>query len=73
VYVRRQDYRAAIAELSKSIQMKPDYMEAHFLLGTVYRRAGDAARSREEFELHQKLVAAEDARQRPHLDVKVNR
>jgi len=62
----------SIEELSHAIKENPDYVEAHFLLAKAYSKAGNVKRSQEEFEIHRKLVAAEESRRRPHLEVKIN-
>jgi tetratricopeptide (TPR) repeat protein len=64
--------QASIEELSHAIQENPGYVEAHFLLAKAYSKAGNVKRSQEEFEIHRKLVAAEESRRRPHLEVKIN-
>jgi tetratricopeptide (TPR) repeat protein len=73
LFLRRGDYTAAITELKRAVELNPDYLEAHFLLGRAFGKVGDQQRSREHLEIHRKLVAAEESRQRPHLDVKINR
>jgi Tfp pilus assembly protein PilF len=63
----RQDYRAAIDQYLRAIDSDPELGEAHYRLAVAYDRAGDHARAKREFELHdqiQKRQAAEVDRQR---------
>ena len=73
LFLRKSDYPTAIAQLKRAVDLNPDYVEANFLLGQAFGKLGDQQRSREYLERHRKLVAAEASRQRPHLEVKVNR
>jgi len=71
LFYQQKDYSKSIIELKQAIQINPDYMEAHFLLGMALRRVGDIQHSREQLEIHRRLIAEFGSRHRPHLDVKI--
>jgi tetratricopeptide (TPR) repeat protein len=73
LYSDQGNHAAAIKELDRAVQVKPDYVEAHFLLAMAHNKLGNAERARQELEIHQKLLAAEETKRRPHLEVKIVR
>ena len=46
----------AIDELTKSLEMKPEYAMAHYYLSKAYRRLGMEDRAESEFELYEKFL-----------------
>jgi tetratricopeptide (TPR) repeat protein len=50
LYIKTQDWDAAMEQLVKATQEYPKNPEAHFLLGTAYSRAGDFLRMNRAFE-----------------------
>ncbi|MBM3774574.1 MAG: tetratricopeptide repeat protein, partial [Acidobacteria bacterium] len=69
--LERGETAGAIRRLSRAVELKPDYAEAHFLLARAFRKTGDAGRWQEELEIHRKLLAEEQARKRPHIEVQL--
>jgi Tfp pilus assembly protein PilF len=57
-----QHPRAAVAPLRKAIQVDPNYVEAHFVLGTALRQLGQAPEAANEqkiaLEIQEKRRAA---------------
>jgi tetratricopeptide (TPR) repeat protein len=51
---RREQARACFEE---RVRARPDHPQAHYYLGQLYRRAGDHARARSEFALHETIRA----------------
>ena len=51
-YQWEQQHGQAIAELEQTIRLNPQHDRAHFLLATLYRRAGNQQRADEELKLH---------------------
>jgi tetratricopeptide (TPR) repeat protein len=48
---------AARACFEERVRARPDHPQAHYYLGQLYRRAGDAERARSEFALHETIRA----------------
>ena len=73
LYAQQGNPAEAIKEFDQAVRLKPDYAEAHFLLAMAHNKLGNAKRSQEELAIHQKLLAIEETKQRPHLEVKINK
>lgn len=73
LFFQEKDYAASAAELRRAVELDPVYPEGHFLLATVYRKLGDLSNAEQQLEIHRKLVTQVESRQRPHLDVKLNK
>jgi Tfp pilus assembly protein PilF len=56
LYASRNDSAKAIAAYQKAIEAAPSLAEAHFRLAAVYRLTGEAAKSRREIELYDKIA-----------------
>ena len=62
-----RDFEKAIGFYTKAIEVNPQLGEAHYRLGVAYERTGNAAKAKQEFQLHdevEKLQAAAVERQR---------
>lgn len=49
-FYRNRNYKNAISEFEKAIEVNPDYKEAYYLLGYAYYKEGKMAPSREAFD-----------------------
>lgn len=49
-YSRKKDYAQAIADLSRAIELNPDYADAYIQRGTAYGRSGDNERALEDLD-----------------------
>ncbi|MHB8482482.1 MAG: tetratricopeptide repeat protein [Nitrospiria bacterium] len=49
-FYRNRNYKNAIAEFEKAIEINPDYKEAYYLLGYAYYETGKMEPSRKAFE-----------------------
>ena len=67
----QKQWEPAIANYRKAIEADPDSSEAHYRLGVAYQRAGENAKAKEQFQLHD-AIAKEQAGeiQRQRLAVK---
>jgi tetratricopeptide (TPR) repeat protein len=52
----KQNFPAAIDDLTKAIEANPQLGEAYYRLGVAYDRSGDQTKARQEFELHDAIV-----------------
>ena len=62
-----RNYKNAIAQYRKAIEVNPNSSEAHYRLGIAYDRTGDQVMAKQELDLHDKIEkeqAAEVERQR---------
>ena len=50
IFLRKQDFIGARAELQEAIRLKPDFAFAHYNLGLAHRALGDGGSARQEFE-----------------------
>ena len=57
----RKDYQGAIRFYRKALEADPRMGEAHYRLGIAYDRTGDSAKAREEYALHEQIVATDAA------------
>ncbi len=53
----RKDYTGAIAAYKKALDADPKKGEAHYRLAIAYERAGDAAKAKVEYQLHEQIDA----------------
>ncbi len=65
-WYQKRDYRQAVSELEKAVDIKPDYTEAYYLLGYAYYKEGKMDLAREAFNQAYEL----DHHYAPHLPVK---
>ena len=61
--LRNGRYELAIGHLSRVVERSPDFSAARFQLATAYRRAGNAEKAREQFEVYQRLLEKQRARE----------
>jgi tetratricopeptide (TPR) repeat protein len=59
--LRAGKYDLAIERLSLVVERSPEFPTARFQLGTAYRRAGNAEKAREQFEIYKRLLDAQKA------------
>jgi Flp pilus assembly protein TadD len=55
----KQNFPAAIDDLTKAIEANPQLGEAYYRLGVAYDRSGDQTKARQEFELHDAIVKSQ--------------
>jgi tetratricopeptide (TPR) repeat protein len=51
----RRDYAKAIEFYTKAIEVNPQLVEAYYRLGVAYDRTGEAAKAKQEFQLHDEI------------------
>jgi len=51
----RRDYPKAIGFFNQSLEANPQLAEAHYRLGMAYDRTGEAAKAKQEFQLHDEI------------------
>jgi tetratricopeptide (TPR) repeat protein len=73
LFFQEKEYRRSIVELSHAIKLDPGQLEAHYLLAMALRRVGDVEHSKEQFEIHRRLIAEIESHQKPHIDVKIEK
>ena len=56
-YADRHEYKKALPEYERALQLNPNFADVHYRLGQYYVRAGEKAKSQAEFDLYQKLQA----------------
>src|SRR3954447_23579750 len=59
VYSARAENDKAVAALQKATAADPNLTEAHFRLGQEYKKTGDAAKAREEFQAYERIQKTE--------------
>lgn len=60
-YGDKRDSDKAIRFYVKAIEANPQLSEAHYKLGMVYERAGESAKAKQEFEIHDEVEKAQAA------------
>jgi Flp pilus assembly protein TadD len=71
LYFSQHDFEKAIALYKKAIEVDPHLSEAHYRLGVVYDRAGQTAKAKHEFQLHDQLEKLQaEAVERQRREVK---
>ena len=61
LYYGKSEYELAIQTYQKAIEASPQLSEPHYRLGVAYQRAGDQAKAKQEFQIHQQVEKAEAA------------
>jgi tetratricopeptide (TPR) repeat protein len=59
VYSARAENDKAVAALQKATAADPNLAEAHFRLGQTYKKIGDAAKARVEFQAYERIQKTE--------------
>ena len=70
LYADERDFEKAIGFYTKAIAANPQLSDAHYRLGVAYERTGEAAKAKQEFQLHdeiEKQQAAAVERQRREI------
>lgn len=70
LYAGLEEFSQAVTAYQKAAEASPDLADAHYQLGLAYRRTGEEAKSREEFQAYEeakKKDAAEDERRQREL------
>lgn len=57
----RKDYTGAIAYYRQALEADPQKGEAHYRLGVAYDRTGESAKAQKEYQLHERMDAADAA------------
>ncbi len=57
IYIQMKQYTDAIPQFDRATQLKPDYANAWYNLGNVYKLTGDMTRAKEAWEQAQRFVA----------------
>jgi len=57
----RRDYGKAIGFYMKAIEVNPQLVEAYYRLGVAYDRTGEAAKAKQEFQLHDEIKKRQQA------------
>jgi tetratricopeptide (TPR) repeat protein len=61
LYFARNDFTPAIETFQRAIRVSPQLSEAHYRLSLAYKRIGDQARARREFDAYQQTQKSETA------------
>jgi tetratricopeptide (TPR) repeat protein len=61
--LRSGDYADAVEHLTRVVDRSPDFPTARFQLSTAYRRAGNPEKAQEQFEVYQRLLKEQKARE----------
>lgn len=57
----RRDYAKAIEFYTKAIEVNPQLVEAYYRLGVAYDRTGEAAKAKQEFQIHDEIKNRQQA------------
>ena len=57
----KRDYASAIGLYIKAIEVNPQLVEAYYRLGVAYDRTGQAAKAKQEFQLHDEIKKKQQA------------
>jgi tetratricopeptide (TPR) repeat protein len=57
----QRDYAKAIGFYTKAIEANPQLVEAYYRLGVAYDRTGEAAKAKQEFQLHDEIKKRQQA------------
>jgi tetratricopeptide (TPR) repeat protein len=63
--LKKRQYQAALAELSRSIELEPKQPTAHYQLARVYDRLGQPDKAKAEREIHERLASGNAPTNRP--------
>ena len=58
----------AIQSLQKSVELKPNYKEAHFALGTIYKALNENQKAKEQFDYIIKNIDPSDELTKKYLE-----
>jgi tetratricopeptide (TPR) repeat protein len=68
VLAARANWSAAIESYLRACDISPNYAAAHYALGMAYRKTGDAAKAREQLQLHEHLKEASQPSEDPLMN-----